>query len=166
MDSQDLNTHSHSISVSPSDEPEGPKEPKTPKEKRPRLSKNGKRIGRPPKDVLSREGTGVPGARAGDKAILNDYKMRMLASPKSRAVLKKVLSTALEDGHPHQGVCMKMVMDRIIPQSAVAAAAGAGEGKSAIKIEITGIQANVVKDEEEEEAIEADFEEIDTKGQP
>lgn len=140
--------------------PDIPKEPKdTQRPKAPRLSKNGKRIGRPPKDLMSREGSGVPGARAGDKAILNDYKMRMLASPKSRAVLKKVLDTALEDGHPHQGVCMKMVMDRIIPQSAVAAAAGAGEGKSAIKIEITGIQANVVG-EKEEEAIDADFEDI------
>jgi hypothetical protein len=80
----------------------------------------------------------------------------MLASPKSRKVLEKVLNTALEDGHPHQGMCMKLVMDRIIPQGAMAQQAGAGEEKRSIRIEITGLQASV----SEQETIDGDWEDV------
>ena len=122
--------------------PKDPKDPKAPKaSKGPTLSKNGKRIGRPPKRDLTREGSGQPGARKGDKAILEEYRHRMLASPKSRAVLQKVLDTALDDGHPHQGACMKLVMDRLVPQGAVANLAGQEQNRGRIVIEVRELGA-------------------------
>lgn len=74
--------------------------------------------GRPRKgEIVEKKKRGKVGRPKGDAGIINDYKARMLASPKSESVLYKVLNTALEDGHPHQAACMKMVMDRILPAS-------------------------------------------------
>lgn len=74
--------------------------------------------GRPSKaDIQQAKTPGRVGRPPGTAAILKDYRARMLASPKSEKVLQKVLDTALEDGHPHQGVCMKLVAERLLPAS-------------------------------------------------
>jgi hypothetical protein len=94
--------------------------------------------GRPRKtDVVSKKpgNRGKVGRPKGDAAIINEYKARMLASPKSEAVLQKVLNTALEDGHPHQGACMKMVWDKLLPSSYFEKDKLSG-GKGAIEINI------------------------------
>ena len=81
---------------------------------------NGKKIGRPRKSAVQAKkagNRGKVGRPKGDAAIMNEYRARMIASPKSKAVLQKVLDTALNDEHKHQAACMKMVMDRLLPVS-------------------------------------------------
>ena len=78
------------------------------------------KIGRPKKaDVKavtkgSRRGVGRP---KGDASIINDYKARMLASPKSRKVLDSILNAALDDDHKNQAAAWKLCMDRLLPVS-------------------------------------------------
>ena len=74
--------------------------------------------GRPKKAEIAvhKPGGGRPvGRPRGDAAIINEYKARMLASPKSALVLQKVLDTALDDDHKHQAICLKLVIDRLLP---------------------------------------------------
>ena len=76
--------------------------------------------GRPSNKAIAAKspgGRGKVGRPKGDATIINEYKARMLASPKSEAVLNKVFEVALTDEHKHQAACMKMVMDRMLPQS-------------------------------------------------
>ena len=79
-----------------------------------------KRVGRPTKKEISAKssgGRGQVGRPKGDAGIINEYKARMLASPKSQYVLDKIYEVALEDEHKHQAACMKMIIDRIAPLS-------------------------------------------------
>ena len=80
------------------------------------MSEN-KRVGRPSKkDVSSvkkgnRNSVGRP---KGDAATINEYKARMLASPKSRKVLDSILNAALDDDHKNQAAAWKLCMDRLL----------------------------------------------------
>ena len=75
-----------------------------------------KRVGRPPKAALDKaKAPGKVGRPPGTAAIMNEYKNRMLASPKSRKVLDKIFEAALDDEHKHQAACMKMIADRLLP---------------------------------------------------
>ena len=59
------------------------------------LSANGKKLGRPRKDEIrskKRNHRGQLGRPKGDAAIINEYKARMLASPKSHKVYKSFSS--------------------------------------------------------------------------
>jgi hypothetical protein len=76
------------------------------------LVPSGNRVGRPPKP--KKRGVGRP---KGNTAILAEYQERMLNSPKSRKVLDKVFDIALDDDHKHQAVCIKLVVDRLVPMS-------------------------------------------------
>lgn len=98
--------------------------------------------GRPSKSSLAAK---TPGGRKkvgrpkGDAAIMNDYRARMLASPKSRKVMKKIFDTALDDDHKHQGLCMKMIADRIMPTAGFEKILGASGGRPSINITINGV---------------------------
>jgi hypothetical protein len=110
----------------------------------------GNKRGRPPKQdiVAIKESRGV-GRPKGDKAIMDEYKLRMLNSPKSAKVLEKVYEVALTDGHPGQMAAMKLVMDRIVPQSAFDVSKASGGGVPQISINISGLnepRADVVED--------------------
>jgi hypothetical protein len=64
-----------------------------------------KKRGRPPKaktEALKKGNRGVRGRPKGDAAIINDYKARMLASPKSAKVLETIFDAALNDDHKSQ----------------------------------------------------------------
>ncbi len=72
--------------------------------------------GRPSKaDLKKAKAPGKVGRPPGTAAIMNEYKNRMLASPKSRKVLDKIFEAALDDEHKHQAACMKMIADRLLP---------------------------------------------------
>ena len=58
------------------------------------------------------------GRPKGDAAIINEYKARMLASPKSRRVLNTIFDAALDHDHKNQAAAWKLVMDRILPVAA------------------------------------------------
>lgn len=111
-----------------------------------------KRIGRPPKSEIKKKTKGgrPVGRPKGDAAILNEYKARMLASPKSRKVLDTILNAALDDEHKSQAVAWKLVMDRILPTGLFEKSAGSS--KPQIEINITGlgepqVDANIIEAE-------------------
>lgn len=110
-----------------------------------------KKRGRPKKtDIVSKKrgNRELRGRPAGDAAILNEYKARMLASPKSAKVLEKVFEIALNDEHSGQMAAMKLVLDRIVPASAFDTAKGNNGGTPQISINITGLTSPVVQAEE------------------
>ena len=115
-----------------------------------------KRRGRPPKSkVVSRKrgATGLSRGRPiGDAAIINEYKGRMLTSPKSRKVLESIFDAALNDDHKHQSAAWKLIVDRIVPVGAFEKDVVKGAGKSAIQINITGVggDTTVISNEDEE----------------
>jgi len=102
-----------------------------------------RRRGRPPKsEMVSRKKgqTGLSRGRPkGDAAIINEYKGRMLSSPKSRKVLESIFDAALNDDHKNQAAAWKLVMDRILPTAVFENDVVKGAGKSAIQINITGV---------------------------
>lgn len=100
-----------------------------------------KRRGRPPKsEIVSRKrGTvGTRGRPKGDAAIINEYKSRMLTSPKSARVLESIFDAALDDDHKNQAAAWKLVMDRVLPASYFEKDK-AGGSKGGINISITGV---------------------------
>ena len=100
--------------------------------------------GRPRKtDVTSvkkgnRNSVGRP---KGDAAIINEYKARMLASPKSRKVLDTIFEAALDHDHKNQAAAWKLVMDRILPVAAFEKDIVKDGGRNAIQINISGVGA-------------------------
>ena len=103
-----------------------------------------KRRGRPPKsEIVSRKrGTvGTRGRPKGDAAIINEYKARMLASPKSRRVLETIFDAALDNDHKNQAAAWKLVMDRTLPLSYFEK--DAASGRSSVNITISGLGSNV-----------------------
>lgn len=120
--------------------------------------------GRPRKDVVSSnkkgKGLGNPiGRPKGDAAIINEYKARMLSSPKSRKVLDAIFDAALDNEHKNQAAAWKLVMDRILPVGAFEKEVMQGAGRNAIQINITGVpNVNVGKPEE---PIDGDFTDVD-----
>lgn len=112
---------------------------------------SGNKKGRPFKADVKALTTGnrnAVGRPKGDAAILNEYKARMLNSPKSAMVLEKILQAALDDDHPHQSAAWKLVIDRIAPVS-LFDAKNSGGGMPQISINITGLNQPVVETKQE-----------------
>lgn len=118
-----------------------------------------KRTGRPPKALVESKKAGnrkKVGRPAGDAAILKDYKSRMIASPKSRKILAKIMDIALNDEHQHQAAMLKLVAERLIPVSSFTAEGKSNSGKS-ININISTVGDATISTEE---PVDAEFEEI------
>ena len=81
-----------------------------------------------------------------DAAKINEYKARMLASPKSKLVLDTIFDAALDNDHKNQSAAWKLVMDRILPVAAFEKDIVQNGGKSAIQINITGVGTADVKE--------------------
>ena len=113
-------------------------------------AKTGNPVGRPRQKKLPR------GRPKGEAAIMKDYRMSMLNSPKSPKVLKRIMDAALDDNHKHQAVAWKLVVDRIAPLSVFEKGSGRNDGK--IEINITGMSNPVVNTES---AIDAEWDEVD-----
>lgn len=94
----------------------------------------------------SKGGRGKVGRPKGDAAKINEYKARMLASPKSKLVLNTIFDAALDNDHKNQSAAWKLVMDRILPVAAFEKDVVQNGGKSAIQINITGVGTADVKD--------------------
>ena len=116
-------------------------------------------IGRPRKTavVSKKKGSrGQVGRPKGDAAIINDYKARMLASPKSRKVLDSIFDAALNDEHKNQAAAWKLVMDRILPVAAFEKDVVKSGGKNSISINITGVGSTTISSEQEDDYIEGE----------
>lgn len=119
--------------------------------------------GRPKKSAL--EPKRPVGRPKGDAAIINEYKARMLASPKSRKVMEAIFDAALDNDHKNQAAAWKLLMDRMLPVSAFESEFKQTSGKSAIQINISGIGEGVTISESSTEdlsdTLEGDFERDD-----
>lgn len=122
------------------------------------MSEEKRKIGRPPKSELSsnlkRNAVGRP---KGDAAIINEYKARMLSSPKSRKVLDAIFDAALDNEHKNQAAAWKLVVDRILPVSAFEQDIIKQGGRSAIQINITGIGTTVSETEVVEDVTDVEI---------
>jgi hypothetical protein len=121
--------------------------------------------GRPTrKDIAtkSKGGRNKVGRPKGDAAIINEYKARMLASPKSRRVMDTIFAAAMDDDHKNQAAAWKLVMDRILPVAAFEKDIVQNGGKSAIQINITGVGAAEITQPQESNII--DGESVDVTG--
>ena len=82
---------------------------------------------------------GKVGRPKGDAAIINEYKARMLASPKSRLVLETIFDAALDNDHKNQAAAWKLVMDRILLVGSFEKDVVKDSGRNAIQINISGV---------------------------
>lgn len=104
----------------------------------------GNKKGRPPKsDIAEIKESRSVGRPKGEAAIINEYKLRMLNSPKSAKVLEAIFDAALNDEHKNQAAAWKLIVDRIAPVSAFEATK-AGGGTPQISINITGLSSPTV----------------------
>jgi hypothetical protein len=103
--------------------------------------------GRPKKGeivALKKKNTGVVGRPKGDTAIINEYKLRMLNSPKSAKVLEAIYDAALDNEHKNQAAAWKLIMDRVLPVSVFETAKQGGQTPQ-ISINITGLSNPTVE---------------------
>ena len=99
-------------------------------------------VGRPKRSSVSSKTKGnrkSVGRPKGDAAIINEYKARMLNSPRSRAVMDAIFDVALDPEHKNQSAAWKLVMDRILPVAAFEKDIVKDGGRNAIQINITGV---------------------------
>ena len=139
---------------------------KTPSEDSPSTPK---KRGRPTKAAteLKKAGNrGKVGRPPGDAAIINQYKSRMLASPKSKKVLEAIFDAALDDNHKAQSAAWKLIMDRIAPTAAFEKDVIKDGGRSAIQINITGVGTTEVSSGATEDTSEALEGQWTTKEEP
>lgn len=97
------------------------------------------------------------GRPKGEAAIINEYRARMLASPRSELVLQKIYDAALDDEHKNQSAAWKLLMDRVLPLSYFEKKGQDGQ-RTGIKIEISGVPG--VRVGEEAEAVDGDWEDV------
>lgn len=125
------------------------------------MAKKAVRKGRPPKAALKKP-KGIIGRPKGDATIINEYKARMLASPKSAKVLDAIFNAALNDEHKNQASAWKLVMDRVAPVAAFEKEIIKGGGKSSIQINITGVGSTDISgntgDEPQDDISDAEYE--------
>ena len=126
---------------------------------------DGRVKGRPKKQAIEAKTTGKRVGRGrpkGDAGIINEYKARMLASPKSRKVLDSIFDAALDNEHKNQAAAWKLVMDRILPVAAFEKDVVSGASRNAIQINITGVpNVNVGSADQKEEVIDGEYVDAD-----
>ena len=109
-----------------------------------------RKAGRPKKgEVVAKKSKnrGTLGRPAGDKAIMDEFKARMLNSPKSARVLEAIFDAALNDDHKAQSAAWKLIVDRIMPVSSFEQVKQGG-GAPSISINITGLTSPTINAEE------------------
>ena len=111
-------------------------------------------IGRPKKSEIKeiKESRSV-GRPKGEAAIINDYKLRMLNSPKSARVLEAIYDAALNDDHKNQAAAWKLIVDRIVPVSAFESAKQGGSTPQ-ISINITGLSQPTISTGDDQDVVD------------
>jgi hypothetical protein len=75
------------------------------------------KAGRPTKSDLAAVKKKPVGRPKGDAAAIEEFKARLLASPKSKQVIDAILKAALDDEHKNQSAAWKLLIDRMLPMS-------------------------------------------------
>jgi hypothetical protein len=73
--------------------------------------------GRPSKASLVEARKQPVGRPKGDANAIEEFKARLMNSPKSRKVLDAILDAALDDEHKNQAAAWKLLVDRMLPMS-------------------------------------------------
>ena len=110
-----------------------------------------KKRGRPPKTAIEAKKPGNRGKRGrppGDAAAINEFKARLLNSPRSQKVLDSIMSAALDDEHKNQAAAWKLLMDRMLPVSYFEKDKN-NSGKSVVSITIKGVGDTVISNDED-----------------
>ena len=115
--------------------------------------KSGNPVGRPKKTKAN-----PVGRPKEDRGIMEEYRQRMLKSPKSAKVLETIFDAALNDDHKSQSAAWKLIVDRILPVSGFDKLAGTAT-RSAITVNISGVPG--IELSSPNESLEGDFETID-----
>jgi hypothetical protein len=111
-----------------------------------------KKRGRPPKSLVESKKDGNRGKRGrppGDAAAINEFKARLLASPRSQKVLDSIMSAALDDEHKNQAAAWKLLMDRMLPVSYFEKDKN-NNGRSSVNITITGVGGETIINNDED----------------
>ena len=101
-----------------------------------------KKRGRPTKAALAQAAKRPVGRPKGDAAAVEEFKARLMASPKSRKVLDAILDAALDDEHKNQAAAWKLLVDRMLPMSYFDKDKAGGHRPS-VNITITGVGESV-----------------------
>jgi len=123
--------------------------------------------GRPKKtDIVSKKrgNRELRGRPAGDKAIMDEFKARMLNSPKSARVLEAIFDAALDNDHKAQSAAWKLIVDRIVPVSSFEQVKQGG-GTPSISINITGLTqaATIIEEDVSVDITDVEVKESDTE---
>tara|TARA_R110000824_G_C14917273_1_gene647322 strand:+ start:116 stop:514 length:399 start_codon:yes stop_codon:yes gene_type:complete len=81
------------------------------------LTTQTKKRGRPSKASLAEARKQPVGRPKGDANAIEEFKARLMNSPKSRKVLDAILDAALDDEHKNQAAAWKLLVDRMLPMS-------------------------------------------------
>ena len=73
-------------------------------------------------------------------------------------MIDKIVEAALDDDHKHQSAAWKIIADRILPLSQFEKGVG---GKSAITINISGLNDATISASSDEETIEGEYEGVE-----
>ena len=117
--------------------------------------------GRPKKSELVNAKNPV-GRPRGDNYAIEEFKQRLLASPKSRSVIDSILSAALDDEHKNQAAAWKLLVDRMLPMSYFEKDKTGG-GRPSVNITINGIGGN--ESQLVDDAPFDDVEDVSNKGE-
>lgn len=98
--------------------------------------------GRPKKSELA-EAKLPRGRPRGDNYAMEQFKARLIASPRSGAVIDSILKAALDDDHKNQAAAWKLLIDRLLPLSYFEKDKLTG-GKPSVSITINGIGGDTV----------------------
>jgi hypothetical protein len=117
--------------------------------------------GRPKKTDIASKKRGnreLRGRPAGDKALMDQFKARILNSPKSAKVLEAIFDAALDPEHKAQSAAWKLIVDRIVPVSSFEQVKQGG-GMPSISINISSIGQPVI--ETLEDISDAEYKDIE-----
>ena len=98
--------------------------------------------GRPSKAALAEAKKRPVGRPKGDASAIEEFKARLMNSPKSRKVLDSILDAALDDEHKNQAAAWKLLVDRMLPMSYFDKDK-AGGGRPSVNIVISGVGETV-----------------------
>ena len=101
-----------------------------------------KKKGRPTKSALAEAKKRPVGRPKGDASAIEEFKARLMASPKSRKVLDSILDAALDDEHKNQAAAWKLLVDRMLPMSYFEKDK-AGGNRPSVNIVISGVGETV-----------------------
>ena len=98
--------------------------------------------GRPSKKALAEARKQPVGRPRGDASAIEEFKARLMNSPKSRKVLDAILDAALDDEHKNQAAAWKLLVDRMLPMSYFDKDK-VGGSRPSVNITITGVGESV-----------------------